>query len=135
MQMPTQLSFGDFVKLLAALLQNKKIRIPFKNEELWHILFYKLTQSARPYKPRSLTNVRFDWDGPYPKSQQLSEFIKALHCTASVTASNPYYETITLPGELENIWMEQFNMLSGDDKDFLNFAAEEGQHIFTIHGQ
>lgn len=129
--MREQISLGEFVKLLAALLHKQNVQMPFMNDEPWHLLFYHLTKSDTPQKPQFFKHIRFDWDGPYPKSQQLSEFLQALHWTASVSASNPHYETISLPDELAAIWFNQFQTLNDETQQFLNLAAKSAQQEFV----
>jgi hypothetical protein len=62
--------------------------------------------------------------------QQLSEFLQALYWTASVSAINPCYKTISLPDELVTIWYSQFQTLDSETQQFLNFAAECAQQEF-----
>lgn len=125
-----QISLGEFVKLLAALLHEKDVQMPFRDEEEWHLLFYELAKNDDLEKPPFFSNIRFDWDGPYPKSQQLSEFLPALHWTASVSANNPHYETISLPNELSKIWLDQIEALNDETKKFLKHAADNAQRMF-----
>lgn len=125
-----QISLGEFVKLLAALLHDKCVQMPFRDEDKWHLLFYELAKSDDLEKPLFFRDIRFDWDGPYPKSQQLSEFLPALHWTASVSANNPHYETITLPNELAKIWLDQIEALNYETQEFLKHAAHNAQSMF-----
>jgi hypothetical protein len=108
--MPTDdLSLGEFLKAFAARLSEQQIPIPFQNERPWHTLFYKLQkQSGR--KPAFLRDLRFDWDGVYPKCRELSEFLQALHWNASVSAINPQYERIILPAEVATLWRTRYTL-------------------------
>ena len=62
--MATALARRVPVKHLAALMQEKGIDIPFKNERPWHYLFFdlKLDKSLRG-RPPLLDELVFDWDG------------------------------------------------------------------------
>ena len=50
-QSSPEISLGEFVKRLAALLQEKSVEMPFKDEESWHVLFYELAKQEWPGKP------------------------------------------------------------------------------------
>ncbi len=102
--MPETVTLGQFVKELSALLANENVSIPFKNERPWHTLFYSLkTERDVPGRPTFFDRLQFDWDGPFPKSQELSEFLHSLHWNASVSATNPHYETINLSGPVKDL--------------------------------
>ena len=100
--MPT---LGDFVKELAVLMRDADLQLPLKDERPWHILFFHLKQDRNVEgRPAFFDNLVFDWDGPAPKCQELSEFIHALHWNATVTANNPTYEAIQLSNEIADLW-------------------------------
>lgn len=101
--MPTTL--GDFVKELAVLMRDKNLQLPLKDERPWHLLFFQLKQERGVEgRPAFFDKLVFDWDGPAPKCQELSEFIHALHWNATVTANNPTYEAIRLSDEIAALW-------------------------------
>ncbi len=101
--MPTTL--GDFVKELAVLMRDVNLQLPLKDERPWHILFFQLKQERDVEgRPAFFDSLVFDWDGPAPKCQELSEFIHALHWNATVTANNPTYEAIRLSDEIADRW-------------------------------
>ena len=101
--MPTTL--GDFVKELVVLMRDAHLQLPLKDERPWHLLFFQLKQERDiEGRPAFFDNLVFDWDGPAPKCQELSEFIHALHWNATVTANNPTYETIRLSDEIATLW-------------------------------
>lgn len=125
------MNLGDFVKQFAALLTEKKVRMPFKDERPWHIVFYELKKSRDVRgKPAFLETLFFDWDGPYPKSKELSRFLHALHWNATVSASNPHYDTIELPPEIADLWSARFDQLPREDQLFLEHAVECAQEEF-----
>ena len=98
-------NLGDFVKEMAALMTDNHLRLPLKDERPWHLLFFELKRDRQPAdRPAFLDRLIFDWDGPSPKCQELSEFIHALHWNANVTASNPTYETLTLSDDVAKRW-------------------------------
>ena len=132
MEMRQEMSLGDFIKELAALLHKKRIDMPFKNQRPWHMVLYDLKRaSSAPGRPTSLDELTFDWDGPYPESRELSEFLHALHWNASVSASNPHYETITLPNDVAELWLNKYKHLDTDTRKFLNKAVESAQQQFS----
>ncbi len=98
-------TLGDFVKEIAALMKENNLRLPLKDERPWHLLFFDLKRDRGAQgRPAFFDRLIFDWDGPSPKCQELSEFIHALHWNANVTASNPTYETLTLSDEVAIRW-------------------------------
>jgi len=99
------LTLGDFVKQLTALMKDANLRLPLKDEKPWHLLFFELKRDPiTEGRPAFFDRLVFDWDGPAPKCQELSEFIHALHWNATITANNPTYETLQLSEEVANRW-------------------------------
>jgi hypothetical protein len=129
--MPEILSLGEFVKQLTALFEESKIDIPFKNERAWHFLFYELKKNKDTIgRPAFFDELEFDWDGPFPKSQELSDFLHSLHWNASVSASNPHYETITLSKEVKNLWLDRHKKLNRNTKRFFVSVMEKAKNEF-----
>jgi hypothetical protein len=127
-----ELSLGQFVKQLAALLQQKEVQLPFKNQKPWHVLFYELKkQSAAPGRPKFFDELTFDWDAPYPKCQQLSEFLNALHFTASVSARNPHFDVITLSPEVAERWAQSTDQDDPELKGFVHSAVVLAENEFA----
>lgn len=123
---------GEFVELLTAKLHEKSVPMPFRNERAWHLLFYKLKElPEESNKPIFLEKLRFDWDGPYPESRELSEFLHALHWNASVSANNPHYDTITLPEDVASIWLKRVDELDKGTKEFLDIALNYAKDDFS----
>lgn len=129
------LSLGQFVKQLAGQLQEKSVQLPFKNQQPWHALFYDLTKIVDVGKPKFFDELIFDWDGPYPKCQALSEFLSALHFTASVSARNPKFDTISLEQTTARRWCEQADHDEPDLKAFLTSAVERAASEFGAAGE
>lgn len=97
------ISLGNFVQQL--LLQLGDDELHFKDERPWHELFYQLkTAPDEPGKPRFLKDLFFDWNGMYPRSQELSEYLDGLHWTGCVSASNPSYDKFKLSREVGEQW-------------------------------
>src|ERR1700722_4167889 len=129
--MTDKLTLGQFVKQLPALLEEKRIAIPFKNERPWHYLFYELKKDKDAVgRPSFFNDLEFDWDGPFPKSQELSDFLHALHWNASVSASNPHYETIDLSTEVKCLWLKKHNLEDGVSKQFFKLAVDRARKEF-----
>jgi hypothetical protein len=126
----TKMSLGDFVKQLAVLMTERGLVMLFKEERPWHSLFYRLKKDSFEGKPDFLRDLRFDWDGPYPRSQELSRFIQALHWTGAVGAVNPSYERIVLQPEMRELWSSKLSGLSPNGKDFLDHAVTIAKEEF-----
>jgi len=99
-----EMSLGQFVKQLAGRLQEDGIALPFKNQMPWHLLFYELRKYPSEGKPQFLDTLVFDWDAPYPKCQELAEFLSALHFTASASARNPRFDVISVDHTTAERW-------------------------------
>ena len=80
------LSLGQFVKQLAALLQEKNIKLPFKDQRPWHLLFYELSKQPQKGRPTFFDGLVFDWDAPYPKCQDFPNF--STHSTSLQTCQH-----------------------------------------------
>jgi len=129
--MNPEISLGDFVKQLAALLHKERVDMPFKNQRPWHFLLYELKSVPPvPGKPKFFEELVFDWDGPYPKSQELSDFLHALHWNASVSANNPHYDTIKLTDDVAELWLRRYEELNQETKDFVTQALKRAQAEF-----
>jgi hypothetical protein len=127
-----EMSLSEFVKQLAALLQKRNVRLPFKNQRPWHMLFYELKKRpVAPGRPNFLDELRFDWDAPYPKCQQLSEFLNALHFTASVSARNPHFDVISVAPDVADRWANNADQDDPDLKQFINGASALAEKEFT----
>ena len=121
---------GDFVEQLAVLLHTQAVAMPFENEAPWHELFYDLKKADGDGKPEFLGTLRFDWDGPYPKCQELSEFLHALHWNACVDARNPHFDRITLPQGMADVWSNGAEQLDAPTRAFLARAAARARQLF-----
>jgi hypothetical protein len=125
-----EMSLGDFIKQLVAKLHKDGVKIPYEDERSWHELFFELKRSGVSNKPSFIGGLRFDWDGPFPKCQELSEFVHALHWNASVIAHNPAFDTITLQEEIAARWLERTKSLTTDETGFLNSVVESAKQKF-----
>lgn len=126
------LSLGLFVKQLAALLQKNDVQLPFKNQKPWHLLFYQLKENSRsPGRPNFFDELRFDWDGAYPKCQQLSEFLNAMHFTASVSARNPHFDIISVEPQVAERWAQTIKKDDPQLVQFVNNAVSLAQQEFS----
>ena len=128
-----ELSLGQFVKQLAASLQQKNVKLPFKNQKPWHLLFYELSKSSVAGKPLFFSDLVFDWDAPYPKCQELSEFLHALHFTANVSARNPSYDAIIVDPDVANRWSASIDQDDQALKTFVASAVERAQAEFALN--
>lgn len=131
-RMTQDLSFSDFMKYLVAIFHDRNIPMPLKDERPWHKLFYTIRSAdLGPATPSFLKELRFDWDGPYPKCQEVSEFLHALHWNAGVSAINPHYTTITLPKEIASLWGKRRDALNLDVLRALESVVEKVQDEFV----
>ncbi|MHC1729755.1 MAG: hypothetical protein AB9866_27750 [Syntrophobacteraceae bacterium] len=126
------MSLGDLIKPLVAKLHEQRVRLPGVDESLWHELFFDLKRTRElPGKPFFIEDLRFDWDGPYPNCRELSEFLHALHWNASVSAHNPGFETITLPPEIESLWLSRYSSLDSHTAAFLDYVVKSAKERFA----
>jgi len=117
--MTPPISLGNFIKYLLVMLHDLKVKIPAKQEP-WHLLLYRLKSTAFvPFVPDCLANLRYNWDGPYPKADDLSYFLHALHWNAAIDIRD---NAIVLSDEMANLWRERESGLDGRTKDMLEKA-------------
>jgi hypothetical protein len=89
------ISLGEFVTSLILRMDEKNTPMPFQNEEKWHRLFYKLKRDrSATGRPIFFDQLRFDWDGRFPKSQDLSEYLQVMHWNGFVSVMNPTYDRL-----------------------------------------
>lgn len=122
-------SLGEFIKLLTSRVDNDQMHMPFKDEQPWHMLFYRLKKENWPGKPAFLGDLQFDWVGRYPICQDLSDYIHALHFTGCMSASNPSYDEITLNKELADRWAAE--TVGGELPGFIARAVELARTEFA----
>jgi len=124
------MSLGEFVKQFAVRMHNSEVEMPFKDERPWHALLYDLSTSSINPKPAFLEKLQFDWDGPYPRSRDLSDYLHGLHFTGCVSAGNPSYDQITLDSDLAKLWSTQNS--AGDVSTFMDKVMTIAQKEFAI---
>lgn len=122
--MTEEITLGDFVRLLAVRIPDQHLIMPFQDETPWHTVFYRLKKELPEPKPEFIANLTFDWDGPYPKSQDVSEFLQALHWTGSVGALNPSYEQIIVPQGVQARWREELKNLNEETAKILDRGVQ-----------
>jgi hypothetical protein len=115
-----QLTLGGFIKQLAVRMQDADIQLSLKDDKPWHLLFYRLRREFKSQGNTFLRSMQFDWDGPYPKSQDVSDFLQGLHWTGSVSALNPTYERIIVPDDVKEAWKTEGKGVGDDDEVLLS---------------
>jgi hypothetical protein len=120
-------TLGDFVQQLLLQLGDRQLR--FKDERPWHEFFYNLKTAPTQEKPAFLQNLFFDWNGEYPKSRELSEYLHALHWTGCMAAANPSYDQVKLNQDVGNLWRTN---LDPDLAGFLTRAVEEAKTQLAV---
>ncbi len=127
-----EISLGRMVTLLVAKLHKDKVPLPFRNQEPWNLLFYTLKmEPTAPGKPNFLSELVFDWDGPSPKCEELSEFLNGLHITANVSGHNPRFDLISVDDDDATRWLQDLEQLDRDSKSFVLRAAEIARSEFV----
>jgi len=132
--MSTLLSLGDTVKQLALLMKENQVKMVFKNEAPWHLLFYRWKQEAElQIRPPFLDKLRFDSDGHYPRCRELSEFLHGLHTTCSARVANPSYEEIILQPQVTRLWKKAQTDLDEHARQFLEQGLAIAKEEFPAH--
>jgi len=124
-----EISLGEFVKQLTLRFTEQGMTMPLRDERPWHMLFYKLkTSSSVAGRPDFLADLLFDWDGPYPRSSELAEYLDTLHWTGCLSASNPQYEVVTVNPKVSQLW----SSLPIDPKlsSFIDYAVQAAKGPF-----
>lgn len=127
-----QMTLGEFVKYLAALLSKNATRMLFRDEAAWHTLLYTLQEESFDGKPEFLGHLIFDWGGPFPKCKDLSRYLQLLHVTGCVGVPNPSYKEMELNPGLEKLWYSQVEELPPDQRKFLEHAATLAKQSFSL---
>ena len=126
------MSLGDFVQQILILLDGAKLH--FRHERPWHELLYRLKRDPNQQgKPRFLRDLFFDWNGPYPRSRELSEYLHGLHWTGCLSAPNPTYDSFTLKPEVRQIW-EQVE-IEPELREYLTAAGEAARAELVVNGR
>lgn len=123
------MSLGEFVKQLTVRMREASVTMPFKDEKPWHTLLYDLTVSDISPKPGFLGQLQFDWDGPYPRSRDLSDYLHGLHFTGCVSAGNPSYDQITLDPDVAKIWSQSSSL---EVNNFMDKVMSLAQKEFAV---
>jgi hypothetical protein len=124
------ISLGEFVKKLTLQFDRQSMTMPLRDERPWHMLFYDLKNSTRSEgKPDFLAELLFDWDGPYPRSPELAEYLDALHWTGCLSASNPQYEKVTVNPKVKQLWSAL--PIDTDLSLFIDYAVEVAKGRFN----
>lgn len=129
--MMQQQSLSEFMQYLVATLHKGDLKMPLKDERPWHSLFYELKRTDLDNKPAFLSKLRFDWDGPYPKCQEVAELLHALHWNAGVTGLNPHYEEMKLPEDIAKHWEQRLTDLPDEDRTTFDRILELARQQFA----
>ncbi len=127
-----EVSLAEFVAELGLRLSEAKVPMPFQNEEKWHRLFYgfKLARNQRG-RPDFIDDLQFDWDGPYPKCQDLSECLEALHLNGFITVGNPSYDKFSIDEKvLDRITDVRATVTDNAFEDFFRFSVDAASQLF-----
>ena len=81
-------------------------------------------------KPKFLSELVFDWDGPSPKCEELSEYLNGLHITANVSGLNPRFDLFSVDSDDVTYWLQDLEQLDPDSKSFVLHAAELARSEF-----
>jgi len=125
-----EISLGEFVKQLTLRFTQEGMTMPLRDERPWHMLFYRLKVASYPAgKPSFLEDLLFDWDGPYPRSSELAEYLDALHWTGCLSASNPQYEKVSVNPKVSQLW----SALTVDPElnSFMDYVIETAKGHFS----
>src|SRR5437879_4639969 len=126
------ISLGQFVTLLVLELDREKIPMPFQKEEKWQRLFYKLKKNRdQPGRPAFLEKLRFDWDGRFPRAQDLSEYLEALHWNGFISVANPTYDRLSVDQDVKDLGDKvRPNLQDQELEQFLSATIQEASALF-----
>jgi hypothetical protein len=125
-----EVSLGEFVKQLTLQFSQEHMTMPLRDERPWHMLFYELkTSDYAKRKPDFLSTLLFDWDGPYPRSSELAEYLDTLHWTGCLSASNPQYEKVTVNPKVSKLWSSL--PVDPELSSFIDYAVETAKGHFN----
>lgn len=116
------MSLGDFVGFLILLLQ-EKISLSLKIKP-WHMLFYRLKKENIAGKPAFFEEMRFDWDGPYPTSPELSHYLNCLCILGALITTSPRFQEYWLEEKYALLLRKKYEKLDEPAKLFLDNAVK-----------
>lgn len=127
------LSLGKMVTILAGKLHQAGVELPFRNQVPWHLLFYTLKmEQAVPEEAEFIRELEFDWDGPFPKCEALSEYLNGFHITANVSGLNPSFDYFQVNDDDATRWSQDLEQLGENTRTFIlqavDLARIEFQH-------
>ena len=127
------ISLTEFITLVVLGLGQAEVPMPFQNEEKWHRLLYQFKANRfEKGRPRFLDALRFDWDGPYPRSQDLSECLQTLHLNGFISVGNPSYDRLRLDDEVaKRIDEVRPNVTDDTLKSFLGSSERAASLLFA----
>ena len=126
-------SLTTFLWYLVARLQKDGVDVPYANDRAWQVLFLKLKSSPETMPPPFLNSLRFNSDGPYLRSHQLTEAIQGLQLGASVAALNPTFDYILFPprSNFGRKWLDELSNRDPQYQAFVNSTVATAKDIFT----
>ena len=126
------MSLGDFVQQI--LIQLDANQVHFRDERPWHEFFYRFKSGPEQTgMPLFLKKLFFDWNGPYPRSQELSEYLHGLHWTGCLSAPNSAYDSFTLKSDVREIW--QNTEIEPELREFLNVAGDAARRELVVNAR
>lgn len=130
-----ELGLGDCVKYLLVLLQKNGVPFSFRDSSglsRWHLFFFKIKEAQTvSRKPLFFQDLFFDWDGPYPKCQDLAYFLHVLCVHGGVVTTSPSYEPWWVPENMAALWTRQLEELDPESKRFLDEALVLARDEFS----
>jgi hypothetical protein len=126
----TSFTLGDLLRLLVAKLTDKSINLPLQDDRLWQRVFYSLKKEFGS-KFEVLAKLRFDSDGPSPRSKELADYIHALHWTGNTSGFNPSWETMTLPPDIAADWLQELETMEPEVKELVDIAFTKAKSAFA----
>jgi len=92
--------------------------------EPWHLLFYRLKNENIAGKPKFFERMRFDWDGPYPKSLALEHYLNCLVMFGTLVTTSPRFREYKLESRHVPLLRNKYDALNETAKQFLDNAIK-----------
>jgi len=90
---------------------------------MWHEFLYQMKYDEQQSgKPAFQADMRFDWDGPAPKSRDLSAFFSVLFVSGCFEARSPGFDGFTIAPGVATLWKR--NQPDPALMEWLDYAAE-----------
>lgn len=118
------LSLSELVARMLLFYHKQHPILPLEEIRRWHEGFYWLKKNVDVVgRPDLFQDLRFDFDGPYPKCQALEEVLDALFGFQIVIRARPEFRMYELSSDMKELWEQKLPPLNKEAQEFVEKAC------------